>query len=259
MSKSLDKFLEAVKLNGDKKNKADDKTVVLAAKAVSESAENLSQSQMTELLSEIKALKMLIMMSQLAELTAAFADGSGDDPVFGKTPMSHRIASLRGRRPDLDKAPESSKVTVGDLDGLEKVATIRHDPKTHKREYLLHRPTEGFEYEKSATTVNNIPTSEAPKLNLESQNDGRTIEDPRTTHFTTEKNTDWVLDLVTAEKMRVGASPIVAVWVPEDNVAGIVGQENDGTWGELGKNPHAREMKITVKPGKYEIYSELKA
>jgi hypothetical protein len=63
-----------------------------------------------------------------------------------------------------------------------------------------------------------------------------------------------------AETLRQGINPIVAVWVPESQIGDVRGaQENKGAWGKLGGHPQADLVRVIVKPGKYQLYSELKS
>lgn len=212
-------------------------------------ATNLSAPQLSDLLREIKKLKSLILLSLISNLSAAFDDIDGDDPLFGSIPLKERVKNATN--PKTEEPME--KVSKDLLDQLEKVATTRLDMESKKRQFLLHRPTEQDEYGKSA---NPTPTS------LPNQDIGSSprIEDERTTSFVTHENTEWCVEFVTAEKLRNKADPVVSIWAPESDIIGVRGMEkNDGTWGELGANPHKQEIRVIIKPGTYEIYCEMKS
>jgi hypothetical protein len=121
------------------------------------------------------------------------------------------------------------------LENLEQIVTNRINPKTQQKQYLLHRLVDNFE------------RKDAPNI-----------------HETTQ-NTDWVAEGGVAELQQdrseatlKGANPVVSCWIPEASISDIVnGQNNTGTWGDLGQNPNKNHFRIVVKPGKYEIYGEL--
>lgn len=97
--------------------------------------------------------------------------------------------------------------------------------------FLLHRPTAQFEYENAA--------------------DGM--------FYTTKDNLSWFAEYMSGQNGQAGANPVVSCWIPGNNIiAGVNAQGNTGLWGDLGKNPHADQFEVTVKPGKYEIYQELR-
>jgi len=67
------------------------------------------------------------------------------------------------------------------------------------------------------------------------------------------------LDQDRSEATVKGANPVVSCFVPSASITEIKHmQSNTGTWGNLGQNPHKNMATIVVKPGKYEIYRELK-
>lgn len=116
------------------------------------------------------------------------------------------------------------------LDELEKMSTMRKGI-DGKREYLLHRATEDFEYEAAA-----------------GGNDYATTDD-----------TEWAPEYMSGQNEQEDQNPVVSCWIPEDQIREVpnaVG--NTGTWGELGKNPHAAKYKIVVKPGTYTMHQELR-
>lgn len=141
-----------------------------------------------------------------------------------------------------ESAPSKSKPAEGvnqadALDELETIATTKKD-KDGKRTFLLHRLTADFEYQKAIRESREYETSEP---------------------------TTWLAQFNSADQAQDisapggGANPVVSCWVPEADVLRIPnGLPNTGTWGELGKNPHSHEYKVIVKPGKYELYQELK-
>lgn len=118
------------------------------------------------------------------------------------------------------------------LEGLVKLATNRIDQKTQERQFLLHRATEDFEYEGAAGG----------------------------NEYSTDQDTEWVVEFMTGEKEQEDFNPVVSVWVPESAIKEIPhALANTGTWGDLGKNPNATKYKIVVAPGTYELHTELKA
>jgi hypothetical protein len=118
------------------------------------------------------------------------------------------------------------------IKSLKEFAVTRRSSDNEKYEFLLHRGTEDYEYAKSKI-------------------DGM---------YQTEDNTEWVPMTMEGEKDRKSNNPVVSCWIPEGSISNIpTPLPNDGTWGALGTNPHADRYKVIVKPGKYEIYQELKA
>jgi hypothetical protein len=117
------------------------------------------------------------------------------------------------------------------IDILEEFATTRQNDQ--QTEYLLHRGTEDGEYDASAVSDHD---------------------------FKTTKETSWVAEYMAGEADQKDKNPVVSCWIPEDSIIRVDNaQGNNGTWGELGTNPHGQKFKVIVKPGEYKIYSELKA
>jgi hypothetical protein len=125
----------------------------------------------------------------------------------------------------------SSNLTEN-LKNLKDFATVRLDHTTKTTQILLHRPTEDFEYQNSARKENIYETT---------------------------KETTWLAEFPNATNNQKANNPVVSVWVPEKDIVKITGaKDNTGIWGDLGKNPHSQEYKIHIKPGKYELYMELR-
>jgi hypothetical protein len=150
--------------------------------------------------------------------------------------LAGKVESLTGTGLGEHKPFNEADLSTEVVDNLEEVATSR--TKDGKTEFLLHRLTGDFEYQKSQ--------------------DGN--------EYKTGTDTDWsaefgVTDLKQdrSEATLKGANPAVSCWIPKDAIKGIRGaQDNTGQWGELGENPHKNHYCIVVKPGKYEIYQELR-
>lgn len=132
-----------------------------------------------------------------------------------------RLTKLKARKTDYIKEA---------LDNLEEFTTVKRDV-NGKRTYLLHRMTPDFEFQNSADK----------------------------NEYETDKDTDWIGEIEAAETQQKDKNPVVSCFVPEANILNIEGAiDNTGTWGNLGANPNATKYRIWVKPGKYEIYRELK-
>lgn len=165
-------------------------------------------------------VQLLLLERQLNDLTGKVESLTG--------------AKLDNATPKTSQAPELSKL----LDNLEEFTTVRKTAKGDKREFLLHRLSADFEYENAA--------------------DGMT--------YTTKDDTNWTGEVGVAdlkqdrsEATMKGANPVISCWVPEAAIKDIpAGQSNSGTWGNLGQNPNKNHYVIIVRPGKYEIYQELK-
>jgi len=168
-------------------------------------------------------LTMLLLQKEMTEVKSSLSKLALGDKLE---------ANLKERREEpKDNTSEKPELTHKEaLGNLEKVATNRKLV-SGQREYLLHRPTVDFEYEKSAV-------------------DGK---------YETTENTEWVAEYMPAEGQQNGANPVMSIWVNEKDVVEIpFPHVNSGTWGELGKNPFASRYKAIVGPGIYEIYQELK-
>ncbi len=108
-----------------------------------------------------------------------------------------------------------------------------HDP--GQIEYLLSRPTESYEYQKGS--------SQKKSFNL----------------YHNTQQTEWFIQTQPAWSNQFDENPVITCWVPEKAIAGTTTpHQNTGTLGELGKNPFEEHIVVLVKPGQYEIYSELK-
>jgi hypothetical protein len=162
-------------------------------------------------------VSMLMLEKQLSDLTS-------------------KVESITGVKTQTVKNDNNSKDLSNLLDNLEEVTTTRR-LKDGKREFLLHRLTENFEYQ------------DAKKIN----------------EYITKQPTDWSVEIGVAsleqdrsEETLKGANPVVSCFVHEDCVVGISGaQENTGTWGDMGQSPHKNKFLVKVRPGKYEMYQEI--
>jgi hypothetical protein len=121
------------------------------------------------------------------------------------------------------------------IQNLEQIVTVKTD-KNGQQLLLLHRLMSNFERSK----------------------------DSPATH-TTDKPTEWVAEVGVAQLRQErseadlkGANPVLSCWIPRSSIQNIInGQDNTGTWGDLGQNPNKNHFKVIVKPGKFEIYEEL--
>jgi len=190
-----------------------------------------SPVDLNEISSQLKDIKKLLIISMFKDELSDLSDLVPEKP---KSP-EHLEA-------DEIKEPHSTDLKV---EGEETV-----DPAAHREEslkeleniattktveevkyFLLHRPTENFEYANSAENV----------------------------EFETTEETEWFAEYMTGEINQEGQNPVVSCWVEESK---IIGSEkphsNTGAWGELGKNPYAEVFSVIVKQGKYQIYQELR-
>lgn len=145
--------------------------------------------------------------------------------------QASQIKELIGNRSLKDKIEQKSGLSLSEaIENLAEIAVSKlNDNK--KRIFLLHRPTEDYEYQKSAF-----------------END-----------FTTYENTEWFAKYMPSENAQKGANPVVSCWIPEESIESVPHpHEKVGTWGELGRNPFDNKYTAIVKPGKYQIHQELK-
>lgn len=178
--------------------------------------------QKDALAAALRAVQALSELVQLLLVDKQLSDITGK--IEGLTGV--KIADPEQEGPKLSDA----------LFALQEIGTSRM--KDSKRQFLLHRLTENFEYEN------------AKKSN----------------EYETKTDTQWSVEVGVpqlqqdrSEAALKGANPVISCWVPEASIVDIAGaQANTGTWDELGQNPHKNSFVITAKPGKYEIYQELK-
>jgi hypothetical protein len=166
-----------------------------------------------------KLVATILLQDQLEDVTKIVHD-------IKKEPGSNRLFTEQECRENAPEMPLSEA-----LDNLETMSTVKKDD-DGKRLFLLHRPTEDYEYEKYIAESAYEPS----------------------------EDTEWVPEYETSEEKRSAENPVVACWVPESSIKEIPHPHaNTGTWGELGKNPHANRYTVIVKPGKYDLYQELKS
>lgn len=187
------------------------------------SAEN---DDLPDLAVEMRTIKDLltnvILMLQTAQLNTLMKD------MAAKTPGTDLKKLLVGATSAKTSA-KSPLSRAEALDNLETIATTKSDV-NGARTFLLHRVTEDFEYAKCA------------EKNV----------------YETTQDTVWIVEIEKAESAQKSANPVISCWFKESDISKIEGQSNTGVWGELGKNPHSFGYKVTAKPGKYEIYRELR-
>lgn len=224
-------------------------------------SQGIPQSLMKEITENLHLLKMmlgyLILTTQKEKLESILSEMDKQDEVGNqaenpapsdqvedniacKTPayddphMDNAFAANNIRQNTGDATPLTPFDSPGTPEALERLAEFA----TTKKEgevwyYLLHRGTVNYEHEDSATDDGNW--------------------------FETTEETEWVPEYMEGERDQKGVNPVVSCWIDEGRIIKVLGaQENNGTWGELGKNPHAHEYRVVVAPGKYKIYSELK-
>lgn len=202
MPTDIAKLAEAVKAKASKPGLRGDPALQAALRAI-------------EALSSL--VQLLMVEDQLTDINTKIENITGvklDEPEGPK--LSDAIAALA----------EAGTTRMKQFDG------------GARREFLLHRLTENFEYEN------------AKKVN----------------EYKTKAETQWSVEVGVAqlaqdrsEAALKGANPVISCWIPEAGIVSVSGaQANTGTWGDLGENPHKNSFSILVKPGKYEIYQELK-
>ena len=242
MSDAVSKFFKAQKSARSKKSQQSPELVSLMMGALSAVTGALNLAQIQEINNLLQKIKQLLMLKEVSRIKPAI--GSLDKPKFPPNQQDHVTVT---------NEPDQSREAM--LMGLEKITTSRICPVIKKRIFLLHRPTADFEYNKSkrAATVR----SPEPKEPEGTQGSDNTETYP---DYETKIDTNWVIDSVLSEKIRMGKNPIVSVWVPETHIKDVRGgQQGVGAWGDLGANADKNIVTVVVKPGIYKIYSELKA
>lgn len=139
--------------------------------------------------------------------------------------LEDEVLELKG---DIAKNPKELKESASDdTEFLEDNADKTTDD-NNKEMFLLHRPMDMNEYQEDGNEL--------------------TVSDEKT----------WWTDLDGAKKNWDGDHPLVSCWVPKDNIKVLENNENNGTWGDLGKNPNSDKQKVTVKEGVYTIQEVIK-
>jgi hypothetical protein len=232
MSKAVKKFLEAAKSAKAKNPQSTQTLMTLMLSAISASASAMTAEQIKLLGEQVKKLSKIILLQKVSEVKPFV--GSLEEP------------------PAKENDKDITRVAM--MDALEKLITVKSD--AGEKKFLLYRPTVDFEYEKCATPFGPADQQTSKPTNDRTSGDA----DMRPTEYQTHEDTTWLTTFFNAETLRHGANPIVAVWVPENQIGDVRGaQENKGTWGSLGGNPQADLVRVIVKPGKYQLYSELKS
>ena len=164
-------------------------------------AESLGLGDLEKLGQKLKNIKKLLILSLLADESLDLQTISGESPSEDET-----------------------------LAELKNIATTKTEDSTTF--YLLHRPTEDFEYNSST-------------------------EGSETNQYETDSNTVWFAEYIGSQNNQVGKNPVVSCWIPESAISTDRNSlDNTGTWGDLGENPYADIFQVSVKPGKYTIYQE---
>lgn len=242
MSESINKMFKEIKAAKAKKDPQSSELMGLMMGAVGALTGALNLSQIQEMGKLLDKIKHLLLLKEVAAFKPSI--GSLEKPDFSKQ----------------ESAPsEPDQTRTAMLLGLEKLTTSKMCPVLKKRIFLLHRPTVNFEYDQGKRDADvKYPYPVVAHLPNSSSAAQRVTEN--TVDYETDKETNWLVDPVVAEKLRVGKNPIVAVWVPETDIKDVDGsQQGIGAWGDLGGSSDKDIITVVVKSGKYKIYSELKA
>ena len=232
MSKAVKRFFEAIKSHKTPKTQSSKGFMEIMLSAISAAAGAMTVEQLEILNEQVKKLSKIVLLQNTSEVKPFI--GSLEDPT--PTPGE----------------PDATRSAM--IEALEKLVTVRSE--AGDKMFLLYRPTPDYEYEKYAT-----PFGPADQQDHKNQNDRTSGDaDMRPTEYQPTQETSWLTTFYNAETLRQGINPIVAVWVPESQIGAVRGaQENKGAWGNLGGHPQADLVRVIVKPGKYQLYSELKS
>lgn len=226
----------------------DPKLIQALADSVKALSGLLSVLKVRQLTDRLQALKL---MKEILSIKPAFG---------GPNPFEKDVDKELNPAKSVPSAP-IDQTRDAMIEGLEKISVAKTDQKTKKRVFLLHRATQDFEYDNCASgdkTVHRHADIEDTSLPDSTSVAKQTNE--VLVRFITKAESEWVTDFVTADKQRSGKNPVVSIWVPEENITSVNGSHsNNGTWGEMGKNPQADLVNVVVKAGDYSIYSELKS
>ena len=243
MSEAIKNFLKATKEMKAKKAPQDSDLMALMMGALGAVTGALNIAQIQEVNKLLQKVKQLLMLKEVAAFKPSL--GSLEKPQF---------SSASGTA-----VQEPNQTREAMLLGLEKLTTSKMCPVLKKRIFLLHRPTVNFEYDQGKRD-SEVKTPYPTDTSLPDSSSIAQRVTENTVEYETDEDTNWLIDPVVAEKLRAGKNPIVAVWVPETEIKDVDGsQQGAGAWGELGANSDKNIITVVIKPGKYKIYSELKA
>jgi len=244
MSDSVKKFFKAVKDVKSQKAPQNQDLVSLMMNALNAIAGAMSVAQMQETNNLLRKIKNILLLKEVAAIKPAI--GTLDQPEEKKG----------GGCPIANKRFEEQKQSrEAMLFGLEKLTTSKMCSILKERIFLLYRPTVLFEYDKSKRS-SEVQSPEPQEIKgTQGSDNTETYPDYETT-----KDTEWLTDSVVAENNRNKKNPIIAAWIPESGIKDVHGgRQGIGAWGDLGANADKDIVTITVKPGKYKLYSELRA
>lgn len=201
-------------------------------KRLDKAKESLRKSDNSiDILKELNQIKStliyLLTMAQAGNIKNKLKD-FGKAEVINTPPKSPKDGTNTPLK-SLDEATKTPALSPKEAkEELDKVATVKviNDVK----HFILYHPTENFEYDKSKDK----------------------------SEFTTQGDTEWTHDEMTAASEREGKNPMVGAFIPEDAVKEILNpRTNNSLMGEGLKNPQHQDFKVVVKPGTYKLYMEI--
>lgn len=182
--------------------------------------EAVAKSPQNDLATELREIKSMLRELLLAQEIASIKALLADL----KGPQTGK---LEGSQPSPARPDQSHPQALEQLAGMTPMNVI--DGVKH---FLLHRASGNQEYENSIDNIN----------------------------YTTKENTEWMAEGELADASRIGKNPVISCFIPETSIQKVAGQgEEVGALDGIGKNPTSNEYRITVTPGTYTIYRQIKA
>lgn len=177
------------------------------------------ENEIQKILKELQSLKALLVNLSLMNQLDSIKDKVEEISNTTKSPIKPGQSDEK----DLKKLKENA------FEDLKHMAA--NEIRDGERHYILYRATEDFEYER--------------------YKDGH--------YFEPKEDTIWAPEYMTSQETQKKPNPAMGCWIPESAIIDIPEPfGNTSNWKEAGgKNPNAFRYKLTVKPGKYEIYQEL--
>jgi hypothetical protein len=177
------------------------------------------ETDIQKILKELQALKaLLVNLSLMNQL----------DSIKDKVEEISNTSKTQEKPKDLPKS-DLKELKEEAFEDLKHMAT--NEIRDGERHYILYRATEDFEYERFKVGH----------------------------YYEPKEDTIWTPEYMTSQETQKKPNPAMGCWIPESSIIDIPEPfGNTSNWKESGgKNPNAFRYKLTVKPGKYEIYQEL--
>lgn len=176
-------------------------------------------AKLNERLMELMAEVLKLVRERASTVAEPLGQGA-QEPARGPNDAGYDLSEPRAGAESVDRKTA--------LESLATATTVREED--GKRQYLLHRATADHEY--AANTKEN--------------------------QFSVKAVNEWVAKFSVAEATKAGLNPVVSCWVPEASIVSVPGSAEPENASLAGQSPQKHKFRVLVRPGKYQIYQELK-